>query len=115
MSRRFRHLVAAAGLALALPAGPAAADGAVCDVSSYRGPVSLLILASPAQVHSFAATVRDAKIVRRDKQTVVFSDGRVVTADAEAAGEHLNDLGWGTRPINVVQAFSGNHRGRRLG
>ena len=36
-------------------------------------------------------------------------------SDCQLLLAFLNELGWGTRPINVVQAFSGNHRGRRRG
>lgn len=113
MGRHCRHLLAFAALVALFPGGIARADGATCDVPAYQGPVSLLILRSAAQVHSFAATVRDANILRRDAQTVVFSDGRVVTADAEAAGQHLNELGWGARRIDLVQAFSSRARPRR--
>jgi len=36
---------------------------------------------------------------------VIFRDGRVVTADAGSATQHLNALGWGHRPIEIVASF----------
>ena len=71
-----------------------------------RGPVSILILDSPQRVEEFAKTVQGAKVAARDRGTVVFDDGRVVTADADAATRQLNGLGWGNRPIQVVASMS---------
>jgi hypothetical protein len=94
-----------------LAAAPAAlAAGEACDTS---GPVSLLIVATPAKVREFAASVRDAAVLGGDATTVVFSDGRVVTSDVTAASRHLNRLGWGGRPIDVVASF--RRRTRRPG
>lgn len=91
--------------ALALPAA-ALARGEVCERPTARGPVSLIILASGAKVHELAESVtRGATVVARDAETVVFDDGRVITADVEAASEHLNRLGWGARGIRVVATF----------
>jgi hypothetical protein len=69
------------------------------------GPVSILILDSPQRVEEFAKSVPDAKVAARDRGTVVFDDGRVVTADADAATRQLNGLGWGNRPIQVVASM----------
>ena len=86
------------------PPVPAAA-GEVCESPPSRGPVSLIILASGRKVHELAASVKDARILARDANTVVFDDGRVITADVDAAGEHLNALGWGGRRIDVAVSF----------
>jgi hypothetical protein len=67
--------------------------------------VSLLILANAQKVQAFAQTVQGATAVARDASTVVFDDGRVVTADVESAGRHLNALGWAARPIHVVNSL----------
>lgn len=94
-----------------LGAAPAArAAGEACDTS---GPVALLIVASPAKVREFAASVRDAAVLGSDATTVVFSDGRVVTSDVTAASRQLNRLGWAGRRIEVVASF--RRRARRRG
>lgn len=72
--------------------------------------MSLIILSSPKKVQQLAATIRDAKVLKRDAKTVVFSDGRVITADVTSASRHLNDLGWGKRSINVMASFKQRSR-----
>jgi hypothetical protein len=78
--------------------------GEVCEVPSSSGPVSLIVLASGSKVHAYARTLKGT-VARRDAETVIFHDGRVITANIEAAGRHLNDLGWGSRGITVVASF----------
>jgi len=78
--------------------------GEVCEVPS-SGPVALVILASGAKVHQYAKTL-EGSVVRQDAETVIFHDGRVITADVEAAGRHLNALGWGGRRVDVVASFA---------
>ena len=91
-------------LVLALTLGPfgAARAGQVCEVST--GPVSLIVLASGPKVHAYART-QQGTVARRDAETVIFHDGRVITADIAAAGRHLDALGWGSRDIRVVASF----------
>jgi hypothetical protein len=84
---------------------PGAGADESCEAGRRGGPVYLLILASSQKVYEFAATVRDARVIRRDAATVIFSDGRVVTADVESATAHLNALKWGRRPIQLVASF----------
>jgi len=91
-------------LALALGSFTTAHAGKVCEVPSGSGPVALIILASGPKVHAYARTLKGT-VARRDAETVIFHDGRVITADIEAAGRHLNDLGWGARGIKVVASF----------
>jgi hypothetical protein len=92
-------------LLLVLVLGPFANAhaGEVCEVPS-SGPLSLIILASGSKVHAYAGTLKGT-VVRQDAKTVIFLDGRVITADVAAAGRHLNDMGWGGRSINVVASF----------
>ncbi len=77
-----------------------------CEAPPSTGPVSILILDSAQRVDAFVATVKDATIVARDRGTVIFADGRVVTADADVATRQLNQLGWGNRSIQVVASFA---------
>jgi hypothetical protein len=111
--RLSRALALVAPLVLALGSSTTAHAGKVCEVPSGSGPVALVILASGAKVHAYARTLKGT-VAHRDAETVIFHDGRVVTSDIEAAGRHLNDLGWGGRGINVMASFPAP-RARRSG
>ena len=89
------------------PSGPSGPSGLPAQSGSS---VSLIILSSPKKVQQLAATIRDAKVLKRDAKTVVFSDGRVITADVTSASRHLNELGWGKRSINVMASFKQRSR-----
>ena len=89
-------------LVLALGSLATAQAGETCEVPS--GPVALVILSSGSKVLEYARALKGT-VVRHDARTVIFRDGRVITADIEAAGHHLNDLGWGARRIDVVASF----------
>lgn len=80
------------------------------------GPVSLLILQSGQKVHELARSL-GVQAVHVDAKTVILVDGRVITADVAAAGEHLNRLGWSERPIQVVATMTKTRRvrPRRIG
>ena len=102
-------------LACALASGPAdeaRAAGAVCE-SKPTGSVMLLILPTQKKVHDYAASLSHIPVVARDKTTVVFQDGRVVTSDVGRAGEHLNALGWATLRLEVVASFGMKPQRRR--
>ena len=91
-------------LVCALVAGEVQAQS--CEAAPKKsGPVSLLILDSPQRVEEFAKSVQGAQVAVRDRGTVIFDDGRVVTADVDAATRQLNLLGWGSRAIEVVASF----------
>lgn len=96
-------LLAAVLLGAALAAASAhAAKG--CRVMP-GGPVSLLILESAERVQRFAAGVSGPEVLKRDDTTVIFDDGRVVTADVDSATLFLNELGWGNLQIQIVASF----------
>lgn len=91
--------------------------GEICVApgAAPSGPVSLIILSSGHKVLEYARAQK-GNVALADAKTVIFQDGRVITADVEAAGRHLNELGWGGRPINVVASFAAPRarpRGRR--
>jgi hypothetical protein len=92
------------GLLLVVSTAASAQQGEVCErkPAASRGPISLVILASGAKVRELAASVKDTPVVARDANTVIFADGRVITADVASAGEHLNALGWGSRRIDIA-------------
>lgn len=102
--RLSRALALVLPVALAQGSFATARAGEVCEVPA-NGPVALIILASGPKVHTYARKQKGA-VIRRDAKTVIFNDGRVITADIEAAGRHLNDLGWGGRRIDVVASFA---------
>ena len=78
----------------------------VCDPGQSSGPVSLMILTSAKKVQDYArATAKGVPVVAHDATTVVFQDGRVITADVEGATRYLNQLGWGARSIQVVRTL----------
>jgi len=99
-------------IALVLLALPATA----AETCEPTGPVSLLLLQSGQKVYELAKAL-GGQVVARGPKTVITADGRVITADPEAAGEHLNALGWGARPIRVVVSFPKTRRvkPRRIG
>ena len=99
-------------LVLALGSFTTAHAGETCQAPS--GPVALIILSSGPKVLAYAWTLKGT-VARHDAKTVIFHDGRVITADIEAAGRHLNDLGWGGRRIDVVASFSGSRARPRRG
>ena len=79
-----------------------AQTGETCAVPS--GPIALIILASGPKVLTYARTLK-GRVLQHDARTVIFDDGRVITADVESAGAQLNELGWGSRRIDVVASF----------
>ncbi len=86
------------------PAG--AQEGALCEAAQGPAPtVSLIVLASPERVHTLAASIRGVAVVRRGEKTVVFEDGRIITADVTSVGGHLAALGWTERKIEVMASF----------
>jgi hypothetical protein len=96
-------------------ASSAGAEGEMCAPPS--GPVSIIILQSGEKVYELARSLaRGSKVVAKDTTTVVFDDGRVITADVDRAGQHLNTLGWGARRIRVVATLPARRpRPRRSG
>ena len=89
---------------------PAAAQaGEACDAGGGPGSVSLILVASPTQVHEFARATR-GQILRKGSDTVVFTDGRVITSNASSASAHLNALGWADRRIEVAASFAPRRR-----
>ena len=101
------RFVLACFLSIGLAAAPVAAqEGQTCDAGAVRPAVSLVILASAKKVQELAASVRDVRVLRRDAKTVVFENGRILTADVAAVGEHLNALGWASRRIEVLASFT---------
>ena len=94
----------AVAVAVAIASIASAQDGRTCDAkpAPAAGPIALVILANPEKVAALAASLPPHPISRRDETTVVYADGRVLTADVGRASAFLNELGWGHRRIEVV-------------
>ncbi len=99
-----------AAAALAPGAVAYAQSGGICQPGGKAGKVSILVVVSPERVHRFAASLGHVPVVRRGPETVVFADGRVVTSNVEAAGNHLSALSWGNREIQIVGSFTSRGR-----
>jgi hypothetical protein len=72
----------------------------ICDPGA--SPVMIVVVESPRKVKSASALWKDTPIMVQDPEVVVFADGRIVTSSPEAAGEHLQSLGWAHRDIEIV-------------
>ena len=42
--------------------------------------------------------------------TLIYADGRAVTSDLGSVSQHLNELGWAQRPIEIAGAGSAGTR-----
>jgi len=103
-------LLAALALMRAAPGHTQA--GGQCDTGPSANDVSIVVVASADRVNRYAASLRSVPILRRDAETIVFQDGRVVTSKVADVGRHLNALGWGHRNIQIVASLS-RSRARR--
>ena len=94
----------------AAPSEPAG----ICEPGS--SPVMIVVVESPEKVKSAAALWKGTPILVEEAHTVVFADGRIVTSRVEAAGDHVQSLGWARRQIEIVgglPAASGAWQRRR--
>jgi hypothetical protein len=95
------------GAAQSKPAG-------ICEPGA--SPVMIVVVDSPERVKSVSALWKGTPTLVEEADTVVFADGRVVTSRVEAAGDHLQSLGWAHRQIEIVgglPAASGAWQRRR--
>jgi hypothetical protein len=76
----------------------------------------IVVVDSPEQVKAASALWKGTPILVEEAHTVVFADGRIVTSRVEAAGDHVQSLGWARRQIEIVgglPAASGAWQRRR--
>jgi hypothetical protein len=86
----------------------------ICEPGA--SPVMIVIVESPRKVQSASALWKATPIVVQKADTVVFSDGRIVTSQIEETGPLLQSLGWTHRQIEIVgglPAASGAWQRRR--
>lgn len=96
-----RVRIAALWLAFLAPYG-AWAEAGMCGPPP--GPVLLVLVESKARVPSAAAGLSRTRRLVDTADTVIYADGRAVTADLAAVSRHLNALGWAERPIQIAGA-----------
>jgi len=89
-------------LALAGFAAGAAAQGGMCG--SSPAPVLVVLVESAPKVHAAAASLSKAPVLVSGADTIIFADGRAVTSDLASISQHLNQLGWASRPIEIAGA-----------
>jgi hypothetical protein len=86
----------------------------ICEPGA--SPVIIVVVESPRKVQSASALWKATPIVVQKAETVVFSDGRIVTSQIEETGPLLQSLGWTHRKIEIVgglPAASGAWQRRR--
>jgi hypothetical protein len=101
MHRASRCLVVL-GLSLAGFAPRAEAQGGMCGPSP--DPVLVVLVASAPKVAPAAAGLSKAPALVSTADTVIYADGRAVTSDLASISQHLNQLGWASRPIEIAGA-----------
>ncbi|MDJ0866983.1 MAG: hypothetical protein QNK03_12800 [Myxococcota bacterium] len=74
-------------------------QGKVCEPAA--GAVMVVVVDSPRQVRTAVAGMRGRALVATE-DTVIYADGRVITASVEATSRHLNELGWAHRRLQLV-------------
>jgi hypothetical protein len=95
---------------------PAQGSGQVGICEPGASPVMIVVVESPRKVQSASARWKETPVVVQKADTVVFSDGRIVTSQVEETGPLLQSLGWTHRPIEIVgglPAASGAWQRRR--
>ena len=74
----------------------------------------MIVVRNAQEVASSAANWPDDPTVLREAETVIFSDGRIVTSDVEGTSSHLNELGWASRRIEFLAAAGLTSKSKRL-
>ena len=107
--RRARRCLLVLGLSLTGFAGGVAAEAAgMCGAPT--GPVLVVLVESAPKVAPAAAGLSKTRVLVNTADTVIYADGRAITSDLGSISEHLNKLGWATRPIEIVGAGTSTRR-----
>ncbi|MBW2271866.1 MAG: hypothetical protein JRG96_01240 [Deltaproteobacteria bacterium] len=106
---------ASARTTTAAPAPASAAapiSGSTCNPS--RLPIQMIVVRNAQEVKSSAGNWPDDPTLVREAETVIFSDGLIVTSNVEGTSDHLNDLGWASRRIQFLAAAGLKSKSKRL-
>jgi hypothetical protein len=93
-------------------AAPQPISGGSCDPS--RLPIQMIVVRNAQEVASSAGRWPDEPTLLRESETVVFSSGRIVTANVESTSALLNELGWASRRIEFLAAAGLSSQSKRL-
>ncbi len=91
---------------------PEPISGGSCDPS--RLPIQMIVVRNAQEVKSSAGNWPDDPTLVREAETVIFSDGLIVTSDVEGTSSHLNELGWASRRIEFLAAAGLKSKSKRL-
>jgi hypothetical protein len=83
--------------------GGGSEQAGICDPAD--SPIMIVVVESPRKVASASAQWKTTPILVQDPETVVFTDGRIVTSNIEATGDRLQSLGWAHRDIEIVSGL----------
>ena len=81
-----------------LEPGPVPAEEPTSCAVPYSGPVTIVTVRNGAALERAMAD-RSVPIAYSTEDTVIYEDGRVLTANVEGVGEHLNKVGWAQNPM----------------
>jgi hypothetical protein len=119
MAARSRLAPASSARTASLPApssesaaAPQPISGGSCDPS--RLPIQMIVVRNAQEVASSAGRWPDEPTLLRESETVVFSSGRIVTANVESTSPLLNELGWASRRIEFLAAAGLSSQSKRL-
>ena len=57
--------------------------------------------------------MKNAQVLVRDRKTVIFDDGRIVSSNPDEVERSLAELGWSKRSLQLVANFRMRKTGRR--
>ena len=86
-------------------ATPIANEGS-CEIP-YRGLVTIIPVRSRNALRRAAADPTASVLVYSTKDTAIFDDGRVLTADVENVGEDLSAVGWAANQMRILGTTAG--------
>jgi hypothetical protein len=102
MGRSLRCLVVLVSSLAGFAVSAGAQAGGMCGPSPE--PVLLVLVASAPKVAPAAVGLSKAPRLVSTADTVIYADGRAVTSDLASISQHLNELGWASRPIEIAGA-----------
>ncbi len=74
-----------------------------CEIP-YNGPVTIVTVRTPTALRRAMADRGSIPIVYSAEDTAIYEDGRVLTSNVGAVGDHLNAVGWVQNPMRILGA-----------
>jgi hypothetical protein len=85
------------------PGPPIDEEPTTCEVP-YNGQVTIVSVRNPAALVRAMTDRGPIPIVYSTEDTTIYEDGRVLTWNVEAVGDHLNAVGWVSNPMRILGA-----------